>query len=524
MVFSSATFLFIFLPVVLILHTVIRNTTARNALLILASLLFYSYGEPALVVLLLVSIIMNYAFGRIICAVENKKAVLTVAVILNLAMLIVFKYAGFLVELINYVPFIDLPVPIIRMPIGISFYTFQALSYVIDTYRDEKRQPGKFFDVMLYISLFPQLVAGPIVKYNSVREQIGNRQVSAEEIGDGIIRFIIGLSKKMLIANTMAGAADAMFALGGGQLDTLSAWVGAISYMLQIYFDFSGYSDMAVGMGKMLGFTFPENFNYPYIAVSMRDFWKRWHISLTSWFREYLYFPLGGNRKGQARTVLNRFFVFLCTGIWHGANLTFLFWGLYHGILTTIETVIEMTTGKGTASVRKHADTKAVGTSIPGENGDTMLDADRFSKKLLSICVRILGHIYTILAVMIGFVIFRADSLSQAWLFITTMFSKTESYMGTMSAFSQLTPLYIFTLAVALVAATPVTRLFKGIGDKSSQSTGNQSIDSQLTDGQQMEVRLPVKVITMIFVLVLYGLCILEIAAGSYNPFIYFRF
>ena len=337
MVFSSAVFLFAFLPIVFILHTAIRNTTVRNILLIVASLLFYAWGEPAYILLLLLSILVNFVLGRF---VWGRKPVLAAGVVINLAFLIVFKYAGFIVQSLNAIPFINIREPGISMPIGISFYTFQAMSYVIDTYRDDEKRPGSFFDVMLYICLFPQLVAGPIVKYNSVREQLRDRQVGAEEISAGIRRFIIGLSKKMLIANVMAAAVDKMFALDMAQLDTASAWVGAVCYLFQIYFDFSGYSDMAVGMGKMFGFTFPENFDYPYTASSVRQFWKKWHISLTSWFREYLYFPLGGNRKGKARTLFNRFFVFLCTGIWHGANWTFVVWGIYHGLLTMLETAL----------------------------------------------------------------------------------------------------------------------------------------------------------------------------------------
>ena len=371
MVFSSAVFLFAFLPVVFILHTVIRNTTARNVLLIVASLIFYAWGEPVYVVLLLASILINYLLGRF---VWGRKPVLVAAVIVNLAFLIVFKYAGFIVQSINAIPFISLKEPKISMPIGISFYTFQAMSYVIDTYRDERKRPGSFLDVMLYVCLFPQLVAGPIVKYNSVREQLQDRQVSAEGVASGIQRFIVGLSKKMLIANVMAVAVDRMFALDMAQLDMASAWAGAVCYMLQIYFDFSGYSDMAVGMGKMFGFTFPENFDYPYTACSIRQFWKKWHISLTSWFREYLYFPLGGNRKGRARTLFNRFFVFLCTGIWHGADWTFVVWGIYHGVLTMLETVL----------VKDKKDKNA------GKAADSARSV-----------IRVLGHIYTLLAVMI---------------------------------------------------------------------------------------------------------------------------
>lgn len=465
MVFSSAVFLFAFLPVVFILHTVIRNTTARNVLLIVASLIFYAWGEPVYVVLLLASILINYLLGRF---VWGRKPVLVAAVIVNLAFLIVFKYAGFIVQSINVLPFISLKEPKISMPIGISFYTFQAMSYVIDTYRDERKRPGSFLDVMLYVCLFPQLVAGPIVKYNSVREQLQDRQVSAEGTALGIQRFIVGLSKKMLIANVMAVAADRMFALDIAQLDMASAWVGAVCYMLQIYFDFSGYSDMAVGMGKMFGFSFPENFDYPYTACSIRQFWKKWHISLTSWFREYLYFPLGGNRKGRARTLFNRFFVFLCTGIWHGADWTFVVWGIYHGVLTMLETVLVKDKNAG----------KAADSAKP--------------------VIRVLGHIYTLLAVMIGFVIFRADSMRQAVHFIVSMFSFGATAVGTMTAVSVMSPLFIITLIIAAVACTPVLRM--------------------------LPKNAVTRLLGMVLTIILYMLCIMEIAAGSYNPFIYFRF
>lgn len=468
MVFSSAVFLFAFLPVVFILHTVIRNTTARNVLLIVASLIFYAWGEPVYVVLLLASILINYLLGRF---VWGRKPVLVAAVIVNLAFLIVFKYAGFIVQSINAIPFISLKEPKISMPIGISFYTFQAMSYVIDTYRDERKRPGSFLDVMLYVCLFPQLVAGPIVKYNSVREQLQDRQVSAQGTASGIQRFIVGLSKKMLIANVMAVAVDRMFALDMAQLDMASAWVGAVCYMLQIYFDFSGYSDMAVGMGKMFGFTFPENFDYPYTACSIRQFWKRWHISLTSWFREYLYFPLGGNRKGRARTLFNRFFVFLCTGIWHGADWTFVVWGIYHGVLTMLETVL----------VKDKKDKNA------GKAADSARSV-----------IRVLGHIYTLLAVMIGFVIFRADSMRQAVHFIASMFSFGATAVGTMTAVSVMSPLFIITLIIAAVACTPVLRM--------------------------LPKNAVTRLLGMVLTIILYMLCIMEIAAGSYNPFIYFRF
>ena len=478
MVFSSAVFLFAFLPIVFLLHTVIRNTTARNVLLIVASLLFYAWGEPVYVLLLLASILVNFVLGRY---VWGRKPVLVAAVVINLAFLIVFKYAGFIVDTINALPFVNLDIPAVSMPIGISFYTFQAMSYVIDTYRDEKKRPGSLPDVMLYVCLFPQLVAGPIVKYNSVREQLRHREVSTQGISAGIQRFIVGLSKKMLIANVMAVAVDKMFALEMAQLDMASAWVGAVCYMLQIYFDFSGYSDMAVGMGKMFGFTFPENFDYPYTACSIRQFWKKWHISLTSWFREYLYFPLGGNKKGSGRTLFNRFFVFLCTGIWHGANWTFVVWGVYHGLLTMLETVLVK-------------DKKAAGISAESKNDNSVAAGGVSKNKAL----KLLGHIYTLFAVMIGFVIFRADNMGQAWQFIVRMFSFGTTAVGSMTAASVMSPLFIITMIIAMAACTPV---LKGLPDNRT-------------------MQLMGKVATVI----LYLLCIMEIAAGSYNPFIYFRF
>lgn len=473
MIFSSAVFLFAFLPVVILLHTAIQNTTARNVLLILASLLFYGWGEPVYILLLIFSIGFNYAMGRM-AAGGRRKAAVAAAAAVNLAMLAVFKYAGFLTEAVNTLPFVNLPVPKVRMPIGISFYTFQALSYVIDTYKDEEGRYGSLFDVMLYICLFPQLVAGPIVKYHSVRKQLAHRTVTLEGMYSGIRRFIVGLSKKMLIANTMAAAADKMFALSAWELDMASAWVGAVSYLFQIYFDFSGYSDMAVGMGKIFGFDFPENFDYPYVAVSVRDFWKRWHISLTSWFREYLYFPLGGNRKGRGRTLWNRFFVFLCTGIWHGANLTFLVWGVYHGLLTMAETLVQEKGGKSR------------GTELTDRRGKGWRG--------------VLGHVYTLLAVTVGFVIFRADTMGQAFHFIGSMFSFNATPMGTMTALSVMSPLFLVISFAAVAACTP---LFGSLGKRESAV---------------------VRYGAMAGTLVLYALCIMELAAGSYNPFIYFRF
>lgn len=482
MVFSSAVFLFAFLPIVIILHSLIKNNTFRNALLIVASLVFYAWGEPVYVLLLLASIVFNFFVGNGLRKYHSKP-LLILSVVVNVGLLIGYKYVPFLCELINVLPFVNLLVPVITMPIGISFYTFQAMSFCFDSFNGKSGKDGDisgygFFDVMLYICLFPQLVAGPIVKFNSIREKIHGREVKLENLSSGVCTFIIGLSKKMLIANSCAVVADAVFGAELATIGTGQMWLGALFYCLQIYFDFSGYSDMAVGMGRMFGFEFPVNFNYPYVATSIRDFWKRWHISLTSWFREYLYFPMGGNRKGKIRTMFNRFFVFLCTGIWHGANLTFLFWGIYHGILTMIETLLED---------RKY--TKNANKSL-NNNGEEM-----DSKPLI---IKMLSHVYALVAIAIGFVIFRADSISLAFGYIGRMFSVKGLTLNNSAITGTLTPLCIITGIVGIIFSTPVLKF--------------------IPEGRAK------KYLGYVMTIVLYILCIMEIAAGSYNPFIYFRF
>lgn len=341
MVFSSLTFLCIFLPVVLALYYLLPTLRIRNVLLIAVSLLFYAYGEPVYVLLMIASIIINYIFGRLL-GTENKKKrqwILAIAVVINIGLLVVFKYLDMMVQTVNQLCGSEIPLVGLALPIGISFFTFQALSYVIDVYRREVEPQKNLWNVMLYISFFPQLIAGPIVKYHDIQEQIDNRNTDVKEIAEGLRRFIIGLSKKVLISNTMAVTADALFAAGAGELNILSAWIAAIAYMLQIYFDSSGYSDMAIGLGHMFGFRFLENFRYPYISANIQEFWRRWHISLSTWFKEYLYIPLGGNRKGKARTCLNKMIVFFSTGLWHGANWTFVLWGLWHGVFLLFEQV-----------------------------------------------------------------------------------------------------------------------------------------------------------------------------------------
>ena len=339
MVFSSMTFLCVFFPVVFALYYILPGLRARNVLLILASLLFYAYGEPAYVLLMIFSIVMNYFFGRMMNTRNAglRKAALLIAVVINIGLLVVFKYTDMILRTINQLAGTQIPMTEIALPIGISFFTFQALSYVIDVYRDEVQSQKSVFNVMLYVSFFPQLIAGPIVKYHDIQKQIETRKTDVQEIAEGFRRFTIGLAKKVLISNTVAIAADGVFNSQIGEINIVAAWIGAISYMLQIYYDFSGYSDMAIGMGHMFGFHFQENFNYPYISASIKEFWRRWHISLSTWFKEYLYIPLGGNRKGKLRTCVNKMVVFSATGLWHGASWNFVCWGLLFFVLLTIE-------------------------------------------------------------------------------------------------------------------------------------------------------------------------------------------
>ena len=457
-------FLCVFLPAAFCLHLLLPGMRAKNFLLVVASLVFYAYGEPIYVILLVASSAGNYILARLTGECPKiRKLTMTLAVVINLGLLVIFNYSGFLVETFNSVTGAGIPVPHVRMPIGISFFTFQALSYVIDVYRGDASVQKNFGKVLLYISFFPQLIAGPIVKYHDVEAEINNRKQTPEEIGKGIRRFIAGLSKKILIANTMGLVADNLFGAAATGITGPGAWLGAVSYMLQIYFDFSGYSDMALGLGMMFGFHFHENFDYPYISASIREFWRRWHMSLSGWFKEYLYIPLGGNRRGKFRTVVNKMIVFVCTGIWHGASFNFLFWGIYHGFFLMLEEYIPFIGKKG--------------------------------GKLKSF----FQHVYALLVVCVGFVFFRADTMKQGCFWIREMFTDFGWKASAMSlTLQQLTPVYLVTLAAALVAAVPVNSMLK----KYKWYEG----------------------FTYVLSLAGFALCVLSLAGGTYNPFIYFRF
>lgn len=467
MVFSSLTFLCVFLPLTfgLVLLASRWGTAAMNGLLIVASVLFYAYGEPAYVVLMLASVLANYAFGLLVGQGSRWRTVwMVVAVVSNLATLAVFKYAGFMVESVNALCRLQLPVPQLALPLGISFYTFQALSYVIDVYRGDVTPQHRVSRVLLYISLFPQLVAGPIVKYHDIEEQMEHRTLTPEGAEAGLRRFACGLAKKVLISNTLVAAVDALFA-EAGSLTCAGAWVAALAYTLQIYFDFSGYSDMAIGLGRLFGFQFQENFDHPYVATSIRDFWRRWHISLSTWFKEYVYIPLGGNRKGKVRTGVNKCVVFLLCGLWHGANWTFVIWGALHGLLQIVEELTPL-------------------RRLP----------------------KALGHLYTLVFVVLTFVIFRADSIGQAATVLSTMLSGSapSGERGQILLMAQLTPAFLTALAAGAVLSMPIGVRVSALLDKSP------GLVSQLVrDG---------------LAILLVFLCVVSLSSGTYNPFIYFRF
>jgi alginate O-acetyltransferase complex protein AlgI len=462
MVFSSPVFIFLFLPIVYLINLVLPKRFS-NGFLLLFSLIFYAWGEPLYVFLMIFSGLINFLLTLSMKEDSYKrKIVLIIAIIFNIGLLGLFKYADFLILTINGVLKTSLPLLNLPLPIGISFYTFQTMSYVFDVYNHETSVQRNYFSLLLYITFFPQLIAGPIVQYHDIARQIESRFVTLDKTAHGLRRFVVGLSKKVLLANAMAIIADTLYALPNADISTVVAWVGAIAYLFQIYFDFSGYSDMAIGMGEMFGFHFKENFNYPYIATSMQDFWRRWHISLSSWFRLYLYIPLGGNRKGKARAMFNRIFVFFLTGLWHGASWTFVVWGLYHGIFLLLE--------------------------------QTVLQVQQWPK--------IVQRMYTLLIVLIGFVIFRAESFTQSLIFIQSMFSfSSASALASKELMILITPLSILLLVISAIASTPIMKNIK------VKTEG--SIASMLSYG---------------FTIVLWIACLLSLAANTYNPFIYFRF
>ncbi len=467
MLFSSTIFLFVFLPLVTGVYYACP-TSWRNRWLLAASLFFYAWGEPRYLAVMLVSILLNHAGALWLASIpisrrRGRHAALGLVCVLNLVLLVYFKYYNFLVENINAVWGGHLKPAEVWMPIGISFFTFQSISYVVDVYRQEVEAQRNLGKTALFISFFPQLIAGPILKYHDICRQIEARRETVSEVAAGLRRFITGLGKKVLLANPMGAVANPVFSMD--TLDAPVAWLGAVAYALQLYFDFSGYSDMAIGLGRMFGFKIQENFMYPYISKSIAEFWRRWHISLGSWFREYLYFPLGGNRKGKGRTLFNLLIVFMATGIWHGANWTFLLWGLWHGLFIMLE--------------------RLFGFSAPG---------GRLKNAAL--------HLYVILVFGLGWVLFRADTLGQAGAYFAAMAGFQGEGTVLFSAGYFLTRKSMLVMAVAVLASTP---LFQKMWDRTFGLPGRALARDAV-------------LLAVLF------LSILSIASGTYNPFIYFRF
>ena len=418
MVFSSTLFLFIFLPITLAMYF-ICDKRLKNTWLLLASLFFYSWGEPIYLLLMLASITINYIFALLISKCQEvernieAKVLLTITVICNLAGLVYFKYWDFIITNVNQICSTDISLKNIALPIGISFFTFQAMSYVVDVYRGDAKVQKNIFNLGLYISLFPQLIAGPIVRYVDIEKQLDNRKTDMLQIYDGVKLFMIGFSKKILIADQLASLNDSIFKLNGASAP--SAWIGAIGYSLQIYFDFSGYSDMAVGIGKMFGFEFVNNFNYPYISKTIKEFWRRWHISLSTWFRDYVYIPLGGSRCKKGRAYFNLAVVFFLTGVWHGASWNFIIWGLYYAVFLILERL--------------------------------------FLEKLLQKLPLLVQHTYSLLVIIIGWVFFRAEDLSSAIEYIKNMFVINDNSIRDM--ISVMNGRYIFCLVMGIIFSIP---------------------------------------------------------------------
>ncbi|MBP2242347.1 alginate O-acetyltransferase complex protein AlgI [Cytobacillus eiseniae] len=473
MVFSSSLFLFLFLPIVLLIYYLLK-LEYRNIFLLVVSLLFYAWGEPKFVIVIIASIIINYVFGIIVhlCS-ENKvsclirRTILIVGIISNCGLLFYFKYYDFFLSSINSITGLNLTLANVILPIGISFFTFQGLSYVIDVYQGKIKVQKNLYKLALYMAFFPQLIAGPIVRYVDIHTQIDERVSTIDGFASGIRRFVIGLGKKVIIANTLGAVADSIFGLPAEQNSMAIAWVGAICYTFQIYFDFSGYSDMAIGLARMFGFNFKENFDYPYISKTVTEFWRRWHISLSRWFRDYLYIPLGGNRRGNV--YVNLLIVFIVTGLWHGAAWNFIIWGLWHGLFLILERVLKL---------------KKVRIRVP----------------------KIIIWSYTSLVVIIGWVLFRSPDLTYARDYIGIMFGLNDPYNVGFTVWYYLNPMIVTMLVIACICSIPIIKYIKGnVGSYEEHSGFSLFLQNA-------------------YVLIILIISIMFMATSTYNPFIYFRF
>jgi alginate O-acetyltransferase complex protein AlgI len=466
MVFSSTIFLCVYLPLVLLGYYICPKK-GRNLFLLIVSLVFYAWGEPKYVFLMIFSILVNYIFGRLMDKNRGRqkrmKLLLVLSVVIDLGLLSVFKYTDFIITNVNAIFGSSFDLLKIALPIGISFYTFQAMSYTIDVYRNDVRVQKNLIDFGMYITMFPQLIAGPIVRYADVQDQLAERSVTTADFSEGVMRFVVGLGKKVLLANQMGAVWSEIYALGG-DVSALMAWTGAIAYTFQIYFDFSGYSDMAIGLGRMFGFKFPENFRYPYQSVSITDFWRRWHITLSTWFKEYLYIPLGGNRCGLARQALNLLIVWSLTGFWHGAGWNFVMWGLYYFVILFIEKL--------------------------------------FLLKALDKLPKLFRHVYALLLIVIGWVIFASDDVSVLLPYLGSMFGANGA-IGGMDVYTLLTKAAL--LVICCIASTELPKkLFLS-------AAGAMNEKAAFT-------------LKSVLMIALLALSMILLIGDSYNPFLYFRF
>ena len=470
MVFSSLNFMFVFLPIVYGIYF-ISPRKIRNFILFISSLVFYAWGEPFYVVLMLFSTILNFVYGALVQKYKGKtsaKWILASSVVLNLGILGFFKYTDFFIGNINAWFGTSIPLLNLTLPIGISFYTFQMMSYVIDVYRGDAAAQKNFVSFGAYVALFPQLVAGPIVRYTTIADQLDNRRESTDMFAYGIKRFVTGLAKKVLLANTIGQVWTQLSAMEVSSMSVVGTWVGALAFTFQIYFDFSAYSDMAIGLGQMLGFKFLENFDYPYISKSITEFWRRWHISLGTWFREYVYIPLGGNRKGLIRQIFNLLIVWFCTGFWHGASWNFLIWRGYYGVLLIIEKL--------------------------------------FLLKVLKKIPAFFSHVYTLFFVVIGWVIFGFDDMTKGWEYLKGMFGFGGlQLVDNMSLYLLLSNLVL--ILILIVASTPLPAK---LGRKIMSLVQTKTWAAMIIEN--------------VFIIAIFVISVAFLVNSTYNPFLYFRF
>ena len=476
MIFSSLEFLFLFLPIVLLLVAMWRNIAYQNTILFISSVFFYAWGGVSYTLIMLSSIVVNYVAGIHIGKSDKKKLWLIIAIILNLGSLAFFKYFNFLVDNYNLLTSVfnipQITVMKVILPIGISFYTFQGLSYLVDVYRKTVEPQYNFIKFGTYIALFPPLIAGPIIRYHEIQDQLSQRAFNIANFYDGIKRFILGLARKVIIANQISIMVDDIFSRSPAEIPMLTAWIGIIGYTLQVYHDFAGYSDMAIGLGKMLGFNFPENFNFPYLAKSIGQFWQRWHITLSTWFKNYLYFPLGGSRCSSKRVLLNLYIVFFCTGLWHGASWNFVIWGLIHG---------------------------------------TFLVLERFGlNRLLSKSFGFVQHFYALFVISISRVFFRADDLSSAMDYMKTLFCGSTPTISNIYIYGYFSLDFILIFIIAILAST---KFFEVINNKINKLAQKYAFVLHLK-----YVCVTLGIIFLLFII------INQLVIGSYNPFIYYRF